>query len=83
MMQLGDLVAYPVPMQEQTTIRAESQKAKMTVELTDVSGVVLRRAEATHCQQLDLPTTHLTPGLYYLRVTADGEVRRASLVKSE
>ena len=81
--QVGDMTAYPVPLQDQLTIRFEEEKEQVTLEVVDFSGAVLQRTEMTNTAHSELPVTNLAPGVYYLRVTADGETYRTSLIKSE
>lgn len=79
--QIGEMTAYPVPLQEQLTVGFESEKTVITVEITDFSGNVLRRIEKNHRQAIDFSTLELAPGAYYMRVVADGEVYRSTLLK--
>ena len=81
--QVGDMTAYPVPLQDQLTVRFEEEKEQVTLEVVDFSGAVLQRTQGTDLSQAELSVASLSPGAYYLRVTADGETYRTSLIKSE
>ena len=81
--QVDDMIAYPVPLQEQLSVRFDNKKALAVAEITDVNGTVRQSAKATDSQTLTLPVTALTPGVYYLRVTADGQVYQTTVIKSE
>ncbi len=80
---VGDMVAYPVPLQEQLTIDFDEAKEQLVIEVVDFTGTVLQHTEMVDATHAELPTTRLSPGAYYLRVSADGEVYRTTLIKSE
>ncbi|MEM9674079.1 MAG: malectin domain-containing carbohydrate-binding protein [Bacteroidota bacterium] len=79
--QIDEMTAYPVPLQEQLTVSFETEKATVAVEILDFSGNVLQRLKSDHRQQVNIPSSSLAPGAYYLRVTADGKVYRSALLK--
>lgn len=80
---VDDMVAYPVPLQEQLTIDFDEAKEQVVVEIVDFTGTVLQRAEKTNTAQSELPIMSLSPGAYYLRVSADGKTYRTIVIKSE
>ena len=80
---MGDMVAYPVPLQDQLTIDFEEEKARVTIEVVDFTGTVLQRTEKVNATYAKLPIMRLSPGAYYLRVSADGQTYRTTVIKSE
>ena len=80
---VGDMIAYPVPLNGQLTVDFDQEKEQVIVEVVDFSGAVLQRTKIVNAAHAELPVTKLAPGVYYLRVTADGETYRTSLIKSE
>ena len=81
--QVGDMLAYPVPLQDHLTVDFDQEKEQVIVEVVDFSGAVLQRTELANTAHSELPVANLAPGVYYLRVSADGETYRTSLIKSE
>ncbi len=80
---VGDMVAYPVPLQDQLTIDFEQEKAQVVIEVVDFTGRVLQRTEKADAAHVELPIVRLSPGAYYLRVSTDGQTYRTTVVKSE
>lgn len=80
---VGDMIAYPVPLQNELTVDFDEKKEQVLVEVVDLSGTVLQQIELVNTAHSELPVTSLAPGVYYLRVSADGEIYRTSVIKVE
>lgn len=80
---VDDMVAYPVPLQEQLTIDFDEEKEQVVIEVIDFTGTVLQRTEETNITHSKLPIMNLSPGAYYLRVSADGKTYRTTVIKSK
>ncbi|MGB3777281.1 MAG: malectin domain-containing carbohydrate-binding protein [Tunicatimonas sp.] len=80
---VGDMVAYPVPLQDQLTIDFEQEKEQVVIEVVDFTGTVLQRTEKANAAHVAFPIVRLSPGAYYLRVSTDGQTYRTTVIKSE
>ena len=77
--------ATPNPFSQALDITlGQTSAAKVILQLINLSGqVVLHQTLDAGQQQYTLSTEHLSPGFYFLRIEADGEVQTLKVIKSE
>ena len=80
---VNDMVAYPVPLQDQLSVKFKQTKKQVVAEIIDATGTVRQRVKVIDRQAFSVPIESFSPGVYYLRVTADGELYQATLLGRE
>lgn len=73
--------AYPNPFQDQLHIDFADAESTWIVELAELNGRILKRAEFSGTASLDLATTDLPAGIYLLQLRNGTEVQHLRLVK--
>ena len=77
----GGIAAYPNPFQENLIIHLNSNDELGTLKITDVSGRTVLKVEKTNQSQLQINTSKLKPGAYFLEVVKGTEINKMKLVK--
>lgn len=78
------LTVYPNPVQQdlRVTIPAAWQNKKLVYEMIAVSGQVVNRTQSGNSSQTEtLSVRSLAPGMYYVRVTCEGQMIQHKIIK--
>lgn len=78
------LTVYPNPVQQdlRVTIPAVWQNKKLVYEMIAVSGQVVNRTQSGNSSQTEtLNVRSLAPGMYYVRVTCEGQMIQHKIIK--
>ncbi len=78
---LGNIVAYPNPLQDNLTINLNSNDNFRTLKITDTSGRIVWKTEKANQSQLKINTSSLNPGSYFLEVVSGTEINKMKLMK--
>lgn len=76
-----NILAYPNPLQENLTINLNSNNDSGTLTITDTFGRVVWKHEKKNQSQLQINTSDLQAGTYFLEVANGIEIRTIKLIK--